>query len=254
MTGQDRRFNIYLSPREREKFGVITARAEDIARENLDEVYAFCRREKVKLLIARCRTTELEAAQALEQNGALLVDTLIIYLRNLVRTPIPEVSGHSIIREIRPGEEDAVRTVAKAAFQGYEGHYGADKRLRMIDSGEIYSSWAYRFSRDRDETHGTIVAEKGGEIVGFGLVRIDRSGDAAGILEGVSPREGKRSLVQRDMAIGAMNWARERGAVRFLATVALTNIVMQKIIIRLGYEPCGSCYTFHRWFENSQVE
>ncbi len=241
-------FKIELSPRDREKFRVITARAEEITPENLDEIFSFCRREKVRLLIARCRITELGVTQALEKKGALLADTLVLYLRNLVRTRIPEVSGKYLVREIRQGEEEVVRAVAEEAFRDYRGHYGADRRLEGVKSGEIYSSWAYRAARDRDDTHGVILAEKNGEVVGFTLVRINQPGEGEGTLEGVSPRAGRRSLIQRDMAIGGMNWARKRGAVRILAPVALTNTVMQKIIIRLGYEPFLSYHTFHLWF------
>ncbi len=247
ITGKDAKFRIHLSPRDREKFGIISARAEEITPENLDEVFSFCRREKAGLLIARCRTTELGAAQALEKNGAILTDTLVVYLRNLVRTPIPEVSGKYLIREIRPGEEEAVRAVAEEAFRDYRGHYGADRRLEGVKSGEIYSSWAGRAARERDDTHGVILAEKNGEVAGFALVRISRPGEGEGTLEGVSPRAGRRSLIQRDMAIGGMNWTRQRGAKRLLASVSLNNVVMQKIVIRLGYEPFLSYHTFHLW-------
>ncbi len=241
------KFRIYLSPRDREKFKVISARAEEITPDDLEEIFTFCRKEKVKFLIARCRTDRLRAAQALEEAGAVLADTLVIYLRNLVRTPIPEVSGRYVIREMREGEEGAVRKIAEDAFRDYGGHYQADTRL-AAESGEIYSSWAYRAARKRDRDHAVIVAEKDGLIIGFTLIRMNNPSEGEGTLEGVSPRIAKRSLVQRDMAIGAKNWAKKNGAVRFLASVALTNTVMQKIIIRLGYEPYRSYYTFHLWF------
>lgn len=241
-------FRVHLSPPDREKFGIISARAEDISEENLAEVFDFCRREKVEFLIARCRADEFRAAQALARKGGVLADTLVVYLRNLVRTPIPEVSGRCAVRKIREGEEEKVRTVAEEAFRDYGGHYLADERLPGAESGEIYSSWAGRFLRDRSKSREVIVAEKNGEIIGFNLVRMNGPEEGEGILEGVSPRAGRRSLVQRDMAIGAMNWARKRNAIRMLASIALTNIVMQKIIIRLGFEPYRSYHTFHLWF------
>ncbi len=239
---------VCLSPVDQDRFGIRTARAEQITIVTLPRVMEFCRREKVTLLITRCPTTDIRVAQALEKEGSLLTDTLILYRRNLIRPPIPEISGKFIIRMMKVGEEDTVKTVAEKAFHDYGGHYQADERLAKIGSGEIYSSWAYNTALSRDHDHDVVVAEQNGEIIGFTLIRMNNPAEGEGILEGVSPSIGKRSLVQRDMALGAKNWARSRGAVRFLASVLLTNTVMQKIISRMGYEPYRSSYTFHKWF------
>ena len=208
MNTENEKFLIYLSPQDKKKFGILTARAVEITEGDCGKVFDFCRNEKVEFLIARCQTTNIRVVQALEKEGAFLVDTLVLYLRNLIKTPIPEVTGKYTIREIRDGEEEAVRTVAREAFQDYGGHYQADDRLARVGSGEIYSSWAYNAAQNRDRDHGVIVAEKGGKIIGFILVRMNNPAEGEGTLEGVSPQEGKRSLVQRDMAISAKNWAR----------------------------------------------
>lgn len=249
MNNNKSEFKIYLSPADKNRFGVKTARAVEVTERDIPAIFDFCRQNQIEFLIARSQCHEIKAAQALEKEGGVLVDSLILFWRNLLLNPIPATSGNYIIREIRDGEADTVKAVAWEAFQDYGGHYQSDERLDIAASGDIYSSWAYNEALNRDRDHTVIVAEKKDTIIGFTLVRMNTPAEGEGTLEGVLPTEVKRSLVQRDMAIGAKNWARSRGANRFIASVMLTNTVMQKIILRLGYEPFRSYYTFHKWFK-----
>jgi len=239
---------VYYSPEDEKQFGVRTARATDVTEKYLPEVLNFCRENKIELLIARCNTADIRSAQALEREGCLLADTLILYVRNIIKTPIPPLPDKILIRPVQDGEENIVEEIAADSFRGYGGHYQADERLSHVDPSEIYSSWALNSCLNRDLTHDVLIAEYRGTIVGFMTVRLNSTREGEGPLAGVVTSAGKRSLVLSALSIGAMNWFRERGVSRCVASLLITNLVMQKIMSRLGFEPGESKYTFHKWF------
>ncbi len=239
---------IYYSPKDEERFGARTARAVDVTEKSVPGIFKFCRENRIELLIARCRASEIRAAQALEREGCFLADTLVRYVRNLVKIPIPELSGRFAVRPAAEEEDAAVGRIAADAFNGYGGHYQADERLAHVPAAEIYASWAVNSCRHRDHIHDVLVAELRGKVVGFITVRLNSPAEGEGHLAGAASAAGKRSLVMRDLSIGSMNWFRSRGATRCIASLLITNRVMQKIMSRLDFEPGEFYYTFHRWF------
>jgi len=48
--------------------------------------------------------------------------------------------------------------------------------------------------------------------------------------------------------LGALRWFEARGRSRMLISTQITNVAVQKVWIRLGFEPSKSYYTFHKWF------
>jgi hypothetical protein len=60
-------FRIFLSPQDSKKFGVRTARAEEISESDLPAIRDFCRKNKIDFLIARSRSNSIRAIQALEK-------------------------------------------------------------------------------------------------------------------------------------------------------------------------------------------
>ncbi len=248
MATDQNEFRIDYSPEDEKRFGARTARAVGIRENDVARALDFCRENRIELLIARCSTAEIGAARALERAGGRLADTLIYYSRNMIRIPIPPLPEGISIRPVAEGEDTIVAKIAADAFRGYGGHYQADERLAHVPSAEIYSSWAVNACRNRDRIHDVLIAEYRGDPAGFSTVRLNNPAEGEGPLAGVATSAGKRSLILRALAIGAMNWFRSRGASRAVASVLITNRVMQKIMSRLDFEPDQSYYTFHKWF------
>lgn len=240
---------VHLSPEDEDRFGVRAARAPLLTAGDLGRVTEFCRRERVALLIARCLADEIRTAQRMEREGFFLTDTLIHYLRNLRRPPLPSPPAGTIVRTVRAHEEEKIRRVASEAFRDYRGHYQADDRLPRASAGEIYGDWAFRSCLERGERSEVLVAEEAGRAVGFIAVRLNTPEEGEGPLTGVVPGIPRRSLVQQALIIGSLRWARDHGAARFLGRPLIVNAVMQKILVRLGFEPGPAYYTFHKWFE-----
>jgi GNAT superfamily N-acetyltransferase len=239
---------VALSAIDRERFGIRVARAGGLTTANLSGVLAFCRSERVELLIARCPATDLAAAQALEAAGGRLMDTLVYYARDLRKPAIPEDTGTIPVRPVRPEETAAVRRVAAEAFRGYTGHYHADPRLDRRLCDLAYTSWAERSCTDRSVADEVYVADLDGAPVGFATLRMNHAAEGEGVLFAVAEAaQGKG--IYRSFMIHGMRWCAGRGAERMVASTQLTNIAVQKVWVRVGFEPSHALFTFHAWFD-----
>jgi GNAT superfamily N-acetyltransferase len=239
---------VELSPLEEQRFGVRTARVAAFSAADVDAILDSCRRQDVRLLIARCPTADLGAAQALEARGGLLMDTLLYYARDL-ELPLPESSAAVAVRSFRPADEAAVIGVAREAFRDYTSHYHADPRLdpRLCDAA--YVSWAERSCR-AGAAADVLVAEVASAVAGFLTLKWNSAEEGEGPLFAVSPRAQQRGVGSALMT-AALRWFRERGAERMVISTQVTNLPSQKVWVRLGFEPSRSFYTFHVWFDRA---
>lgn len=241
---------VFLSGIDQNRFGVPIARATRVTMETLPLVMEFCRANGVVLLIARCPATEIRAAQAMEREGFALMDTLIFFSRELTRSPIPPDTGQIAVRPIQPGEADAVRAVAIESFRGYSGHYHADDRLDRAACDETYVSWAYRACVSPEVADVVLVADRDGSIVGFATLRLNNAVEGEGVLFGVAPSAQGRG-VYRSFMVRGMEWCLAKGASRMVVSTQITNMAVQKIWARVGFEPSHGYYTFHKWFDGA---
>ncbi len=229
-----------------DRFGVRVARANVVA-DNLPHVLEYCATEQINLLIARCPTSELRTAQEMEAAGFLLMDTLVYYSFDLVRRVIPDDSPRVRVRKILPGDEAEVQRVAAEAFQGYYGHYHADPKLDRSKCDEGYVSWAVRSCTLKQVATEVLVAERDNKIVGFATLRLNNSEEGEGVLFGVAP-EAQGIGIYRSFMVSGMQWCKEQQAKRMVVSTQVTNVAVQKVWCRVGFEPAHSYYTFHKWF------
>lgn len=238
--------NIQRSPLDEERFGIPSARSTTpLTAADIPAALEFCRAEQIKYLFARCPATDLPAAQAMEQNGFLLMDTLLYYSRNLA-SPIPAADIQ--VRPVVVDEADTIARLATEAFRGYGGHYHADPRFDKAKCDEVYTSWAHRSCVSRQVAAEVLVAEQESQIVGFITLKLNNPQEGEVPLYGVSPSVQGRGI-GRSLMIGALNWCAAQNAERMLISTQVTNLSSQKVWIRLGFEPSHSYYTFHKWFD-----
>ena len=239
---------VYLSTIDEERFGIRSARALKVTLDTLPSVVDYCRANDVVLLIARCLASDLQTAQAMERAGFFLMDTLIYYARNLEKTPVPSDIGKVPVRPIRHGEEEVVRIVAAESFRGYFGHYHADYRLDPAKCDEVYVDWAVRSCVYREVADEVLVADVEGNIVGFATLKINSKEEGEGVLFGVAPSSRGQGIYRSFMVCG-MEWCLSKGAEHMVVSTQITNIAVQKVWVRLGFEPASAYYTFHKWFD-----
>jgi GNAT superfamily N-acetyltransferase len=237
---------VNLSPLDTARWKVVTAKACGVSAESLPSALAYCREHGVGFLIARCSTRDLAAARAMGRAGFELMDTLVYFSRS-IGSDTARDEGQVVVREVARGEERAVKHVAAGAFAGYFGHYHADARLERSECDALYVDWAERSCVSRDVADGVLVATLAGEIVGFVTLRLNGDEEGEGLLFGVAPQAQRRG-VSRSLMIGALRWFEARGRSRMLISTQITNVAVQKVWTRLGFEPSRSYYTFHKWF------
>jgi GNAT superfamily N-acetyltransferase len=238
---------VSLSAIDKERFGIVTARDPHFTVETLKDALRFCRENAVQMLVARCASDDLPAAQAMERAGGRLMDTLVYYLRILDR-PFPEQERSAPVRLLQPGDTPGVCRVAAECFRGYIGHYHADPLLDRAKCDEVYVSWAERSCLDHSVASTVLVAEDGERIAGF-LTILKRSPEEQEIiLNGVDPAV-QRHGIYRALVLAAMSHARTSGAKRLTVSTQLINTAVQRAWTRLGFESSRSYYTFHLWFD-----
>lgn len=229
------------------RFGIRIARAH-IVPETLSRVLDFCAAEKIDFLVARCATSDLIAAQNMQKLGFQLMDTLVYYRFDLSGRQIPKDKSVFPVRPLRQEDCERVRAIASAAFKGYMGHYHADRRLERDRCDEAYASWAER-SCTKAAADEVLVAEHEGHVAGFGSLRLNSAQEAEGLLYAVTPGLQGRGVCP-SLMIGSLDWTRSQGAHRMLISTQITNVSMQKVWCRVGFEFSHSYYTLHKWFDD----
>ena len=240
---------IAVSPIDGDRFGVVIARDPEVSAATVAPALDYCRAHGVRMLIARCRTEDITAAQALEDAGGRLMDTLVYWSRRLDGGDLPDHTCKVAIRPLRAGDEPEVRAVAKEAFRDYRGHYHADPRLDPALCDEVYASWAQRSCMSRDVAGEVLVADDG-HVAGFVTFRRNDSQEGEVVLGGVAER-AQGAGIYRSFIVEGMRWCQAQGVSRMVLSTQMTNLAVQKVWSRLGFEPSRSYYTFHLWFDGA---
>ena len=239
---------VTFSSLDTDRFGILIARTNQIKSENLQAILDFCAENQIKLLIARCPTSEIESVHDMEDEGFRLMDTLV-YLRKDLRDHHPQPQQTELtIRTFEPADLHQVVDVARASFAGYKGHYNVDHRLEPKAAIEVYASWAERCCLDPSVADRVLVAEINGKIVGFRAIRINTPEQAEFVLSGVAP-EARHKGVYRSFVIEGLRWCKEVNAEEVLVSTLLINTPVQKTCHELGFTAYSSYHTFHKWFD-----
>ncbi len=239
---------VILSALESERLGIKVARTADFTAADLPGILDFCSRNNIDLLVARPAADDLAAIHALERSGFLLMDAQIRFSRSLITPPPPALLDRIPTRPAQAGEEDEIRRLAEKAFRGYRGHYQENPQLSAPPAEVIYADWAVNALRRRDQNHDVLVAEREGKIVGFAIVRLNNPEEGESPLAGTDPASGRRSLTYYQLIVSCYYWTLEHGGSRFAGNVLLNNLVVAKLLIKLGGTPESAWYTFHKLF------
>ena len=151
------------------------------------------------------------------------------------------------MRALQAEEAGAVVAIAREAFSGYLGHYHSDPRLDRRQCDEVYIDWAHRTCASSDPAQGVLVAAEQGRVLAFATMRVNSAEEGEGVLFGVAPAAQGRGIY-RSLMLAGMRWCGERGCARMVVSTQVTNVAVQKVWTRVGFEPSAAYYTFHKWF------
>lgn len=240
-------FTISYSEIDQNRFGYKTAKAFIAAKQEIEKTLTFCYEKNIEFLIARCETNNLKIVQGLEDEGFKLMDTLIYYRFNLITRDIKQQNPPYLVRKASSkADADQVARVAEKAFKNYFGHYHADSRLDQKSCDAVYADWAYRSCLDRSVADSVFVSETDGSIDGFATFKI-HSEEVEGVLFGIVPEAQHRGRLQVLIKNG-LQWCKEKNISSMITSTQIQNYAVQKVWVRMGFEPYSSFYTFHKWF------
>jgi len=239
--------NINLSEIDHQRFGIVTAKASLEGSEKVAELTQWCTDRAVQMLIARCPTDELALVQQLEQDGCFLTDTLVYFSkRHIAADEVTLPEGYTS-RLAGADDATAVGTLAGLTFAGYFGHYHVDPNLDPRKADEVYLEWAAKSCSSAAVADAVILIEHGEQIAAFATLKVHGSHEFEGVLFGVHPAHQGKRLYHALMQL-SQNWACERGIAHMIVSTQITNLSVQKVWCRQGFEPSKSFYTFHKWF------
>lgn len=228
------------------RFGIRTVRGSVTSSEQVLDLVTDAREQGARLLIVRCPADDLSTAHALESANGHLMDVLVYFARTLAAESLPADNPRVDIRFGGPIDAAAVAGIAEAAFRGYYGHYHADPRLRREDCDEVYTSWARRACETEGVADAILIAEQESGLAGFMTLRMNSPEEGEAVLGGVDPAvQGKG--IYRSLLVRAMSWVAAQGGATMIVTTQISNRAVQKVWIRLGFEPDRAYLTFHVW-------
>lgn len=243
--------DVSLSPMDEARFGVRTAKAKLNSINDVAVLREFCIVNDVQFAIVRCPTLDAQIAQALEKDDFFLTDTLVYFRCDLDKIQsIPIEDGVVNIRSVQPGDETSVGQIAAEAFHDFRGHYHADPYLDRAKCDEVYVDWAVRSCISRDVADDVLIAEFDKKIIGFTTLRMESAEIGTTRLTGVATAAQKQG-VYRCLQAHGINWCKNQGARWLITSTTVSNVPVQKVWVRRGYEPHASEYTFHKWFRKS---
>jgi GNAT superfamily N-acetyltransferase len=236
-----------ISDLETARFGIVAARLVDPAAA-LDVVNAQARNMGVQMITSRVEANNFSRIHALEADGYRLMDTLVYYTRSLLNIPEMEPRHQGLcIRAAVPDDAPAVAEVARAAFQGYFGHYHADPRLDNLAADAAYVEWAETTTLRSTPKAPVLLAMRGDEIIGFATVRLNSPEEAEGVLFGIDP-SAQRGGLYSALIVRALCEGRRIKANRMIVSTQITNAAVQRVWARKGFVYDRAIYTFHKWF------
>lgn len=236
-----------LSDIDYARFGVTTLSVKNVTADDFHTLETFCIENDVKLSIVRILSSELAVVQRMEKDGYRLMDTLVYYAFKFDKKSIPELVSNYHLRPVTQDDIEAVSQIAEASFEGYYGHYHADPNLPDDKCDEVYIDWAKKSVTSRDIADEVLVVENDNRLDAFATLRMNNEREGEGVLFGVAPHAQGQGMY-RAMMIEGMRWCKKQGAERMVVSTQITNIAVQKVWARLGFEMDHSYYTLHKWF------
>jgi ribosomal protein S18 acetylase RimI-like enzyme len=245
--------NINLSDIEFQRFGLVTARADDFdSIEDVDEAVDFCVENKVAMLVARVNANRLDVVQTLESLGACLCDTLMYFeIQTMKARGHEEENAEYSVRRIKSEDRLVVLNIAREAFSGYYGHYHSDSKLNKKDCDDAYVSWCESTIDSVGDVYDVLVIEDASGVCGFITTKKHSDGKMELMLSGIKKNYSGRGLFRRLM-LASIRLASNDNIKRVFTSTQISNLATQKLVTTLGFSPIKGVYTFHIWFKLAQ--
>lgn len=247
--------NLSVSDLDEQRFGVRTAKGILSSDGQVSELLEFMQNNGCELGIVRVKSEDLALVQRLEDAGARLCDSLLYYRRAVRAEDVfaAQANGYRY-RLATPHDAAEIAALARVSFSGYAGHYHADPRLPKEKADAVYYSWAERSCTTPGVADRVfvVVREQDNEMAAFATIGVDVARrEMEGVLFGVSPNHQGHGIY-RQLIRNTLGCANADGYERMVVSTQVTNLAVQKVWVREGFEPHSSYYTLHLWLPLGQ--
>jgi ribosomal protein S18 acetylase RimI-like enzyme len=209
----------------------------------------------IECLTAKVHPRDTAAIHALEQNGFLLMDTLVDYVFDFSRMPFDQVVPPRRISGLTtrlgmPADLPEILEVAERAFKNHFGRYNADSQMPPGAAKDVYCEWA------RSSVSGwadwITVAEVRGTVAGYAVWRKASALEAKHGLDilhynlvAIHPRFVGRGVFAA-LTYDGMGMFREY-ANHFTAPTHVSHSSVHRLCFELGWQITSARHSFHKW-------
>jgi GNAT superfamily N-acetyltransferase len=230
--------------------------SQNVINQLIWDVLCLCKEKEIEHLSCQVESKYTELIHALEANGFLLMDTIVIYSASLRRKKIISQIDDSeiLIREVNDKDLKRIFKIAEKAFfdpETFLSRFYMDPLLK-VNAGKLYKEWL-RNSCEGSQADIVFVAEVDKAPVGFITCRLQerKKSDILGLniviipLNAVHPEFRGRGIYNR-LVVHSFNWFREQN-VDFaeIKTQVITSPV-HHTWQKLGGKLVSSYHTFHK--------
>ena len=182
-------------------------------------------------------TTQITAAQVLEQNGFFLVDTNVVFKKNVLAQENSQATNE--MRFATSSDQDQVANLAKEAFLYSRFHL--DPAFSKIQANKIKEEWVKNFFLKKRGDQ-MVVAVVNNHVVGFTQLIFGKDKVLTIDLIGTDPQFRRRGIAQ-EMIDFAQNDCSGFDFIRVGTQVA--NVASVTLYEKMGFRLETSQYVFH---------
>ena len=209
----------------------------------------------IHFLLCKTYTDDVPLIHTLQEQGFLLVDTVVDFAYDAKRHPLrdipaPALPSQATIRPASPDDREALTALAGAAFAGHFGRFHADERTSDEQATRIYQEW---ISSSLDGyADWILVAEIEDRIVGYSVWR--KPSELEQMLPSVVGHYSIASTHPQFAGRGLFQGLTHAGMALFdgiadciEGPTHINNFPVQRSYAKLNWRAVHARYSFHRW-------
>lgn len=204
-----------------------------------------------KLIFARVDLEDIHLVNSLEDRGFRIKDTQLTFKHQLSSLQsIKRFTSTVDVRQFKTSDTSHLVQIAKDSFNNY-GHYFRNSRLDKRKCLEVYTDWAFNICTDRGFADTILIASENDIPVGFLSLRImehEGSKYSAGGMLAVNPQNRGQNIGPILLKAG-LDWTREMELEWCEHNVLVSNLPVNRAMLKLGFKPFKPVITMHCWLD-----
>ena len=233
-------------------FGYRIARieAQRLEPKLVDTIYSWCEKHTINCLYFLADSNDSQTIRLAEDHDFRLVEIRITLERTLNNWD-PETRPRSVedvhIRAVRYEDIPIVKSIARNCY--VDSRFYFDNKFPEEKWQAYYETWVTKSCQGGADL--VLVAEKGGEVVGYITGLIDKT-THEGIYELTGVKESARkSGVGQELFRSGLDWYVRSGIESIWVATQGRNIPTQRMIQRNGFITRSCQLYYHKWFDRT---